>query len=478
MELQVNHDDSGNLLSRTVEFTWIDWTKREHQVWREEFNLIASSKMSCFSGRSLKTKVERVVSKREKEMRTRYPPPKNLLILRTAQLVLVPHLHQNRYPGMTRLARFEASEDGKAWLKRQEFLKPFLNEALDTLWWNPEEDQKAATADLSKRTAEERAAMETIADWVDTSQQSVYDIAEKDLIAGTNEDVLPRTSRDVIYLGVDKNQKVVLFRWRGAMEVLLGKAILTKFPQDRDTFAKYQPCPAGDFARHPLNAEWLRRNEQFDMMKTPGACQGVWHFGVGEEIGKGPKSVRLKTDSVLGIEKMKSEDGSNGRKADPDLVRIRDQMMMEGVFPPVTRATMFVHGILDPVQLKKQQAAMQQLKQIGGVMTVPDEAYSIRGVLKDVKTESHRDTGDVVPDLALLCVFGDAKGKIPLIDHLAGPDVNYTQAVTSVLQNWGQDCHSKRATYLLSRGERRGILRIGGTAPVDTRSSTHSARWL
>ncbi len=80
----------------------------------------------------------------------------------------------------------------------------------------------------------------------------------------------------------------------------------------------------------------------------------------------------------------------NWRQGDPDLVSVRDQTMTVGVFPPVTKARMFVSGILGRDKLQKQRAAMDQLKHIGGVMTTSDEGYNIRGGLKDVKTESHK----------------------------------------------------------------------------------------
>lgn len=119
-----------------------------------------------------------------------------------------------------------------------------------------------------------------------------------------------------------------------------------------------------------------------------------------DDIGEGPDSVRPKADFILGKVKEKSACGKDGDKRDTDLVSVRNQMMTEGLFASVTKATTFVHGILDPDQLQKQQVAMQQLQR--GVMTTPDEGYSIKGVLKDVKTESHWDTSDVPGGLALL----------------------------------------------------------------------------
>lgn len=258
-----------------------------------------------------------------------------------------------------------------------------------------------------RKPPEEEAAMQPITGWMHLSQKSIYDLAEWDLIAGSNEDILPRTPRNLIHLGIDKKHKTVLFRWPGAIEALLGEETLTGFLEDLDTFAKYQPCPAEDFQRHALDARWLRENPRFDQQRITSACQGVWHFGVADDIGEGPDSVRPKADFILGKVKEKSACD----KGDTDLVSVRDQMMTEGLFAPVTKATTFVHAILDPDQFQKQQVAMQQLQHIGGVMTTPDEGYSIEGVLKGVKTESHWDTSDVPGGLALLTGFGIKTGK-------------------------------------------------------------------
>jgi len=108
-----NREDSVDLLSQTFEFARVDWQKREHEVWGGKSILVASDQMSCARDGPLNKKVERLISEREKQQRTRYPPSEDLIKFRMAQLLLVPHVHVKRYKGISKLARFEDSKDEK-----------------------------------------------------------------------------------------------------------------------------------------------------------------------------------------------------------------------------------------------------------------------------------------------------------------------------------------------------------------------------
>jgi len=167
-----NRDDSGDLLSQKIEFTWVDWQRREHKVWREEFNLVASDQMSWVRDGPPTKKVERLISEREKQQRPRLPPSEDLINFRTAQLLLVPHVHVKRDKGISKPARFQDSKDGKAGRKRKKFLSPFFKEDLNSLCFNSE-DQAATAADLLRRTPEEEAAMQAITGWMHLSQKWV-----------------------------------------------------------------------------------------------------------------------------------------------------------------------------------------------------------------------------------------------------------------------------------------------------------------
>ena len=75
-------------------------------------------------------------------------------------------------------------------------------------------------------------------------------------------------------------------------------------------------------------------------------------------------------------------------------MRIRDEIMSaEGVFCPVTRAVQLVQAILDSGLLAAQQRVIRHFPdQV--IRNTEDEAYSIRVVLVNTRTDSHMDASD------------------------------------------------------------------------------------
>ena len=87
-------------------------------------------------------------------------------------------------------------------------------------------------------------AMETIESSYAQNSKTPFEARDRDEIAGSDPAILRPVTRKVIYLAVDKNMKVLLFRWSGAMVQIFGKGFTKKAAEQLKSFAEYDPCPA------------------------------------------------------------------------------------------------------------------------------------------------------------------------------------------------------------------------------------------
>lgn len=249
---------------------------------------------------------------------------------------------------------------------------------------------------------EEQAMQDIQKAWHPRETRTEFEQYDRDDLASTDQSILARVPDDVIYLLVDTDDKVLAFRWENALQWLYGQAFVDKAAEHITKYVSHQAPHKPQKARHALDRHWCRVNPQFDMdnAKTyPGAAHGVYHFGCGGVMGHRSEPPIIKADSG----------GNPGTEKYPEIARIRNEMMKEGVFHYITKAHVLIHTIIDPVLLNENVAVMEHYPHVAQP-TVRKDPYSLHALLVDVCTTDHLDKSDWVRGLALMSTFGQFTG--------------------------------------------------------------------
>ena len=339
-------------------------------------------------------------------------PPEHLVWFRMAQYVSEP---ADKNSTITKLDKYLESKTGKARKNRSLIYKANWHKALDSLW-----RKQDTWADVEKEWLES-SMQETVAKLkAEYTPQfpTPFEQYERDLKAHGDRTILEYIPDDVIYLLVDSEDKVQAFRWQAALQWMYNDELVAKAAESFAKYAAHEPPKEPGLRRQAMDAHWARENPQFakeNASQYPGACRGVYHFGVGEE--QGHNCLKIKSDS--GGE----PESSRYKNEKPDIRRIREEMMYEGVMPAITAGHMLIQMILDPQLLEDQQKVMSYFPDKQS-KTVPKDPYSLIALLCDVMTTDHLDDDDWERGFAIMSAFGDFTGG-PLCLRQVGRQMSF-----------------------------------------------------
>ena len=245
--------------------------------------------------------------------------------------------------------------------------------------------------------------MKTIADiWNPrkATKRSQYEQFDRDEVAAADPSIFVPIPDDVIHIITDCGGIVLSFRWPKALQWFFGDDLVEKTAEHIEEYAQHHQPTFPDQARHAMNPYWCRKHPEFQQKagnregKVP---LGVFHFGCGGEVGKGNKKPMTKPDS-------------KDDKLKPEVIRLREEMMREGVMPWITRAHKLVQGILDPELLTAQMEVMRHYDSELTRPTIDEDPFPLCAVLVNPLTTDHRDLSDMRNGMALMTTTGDFGG--------------------------------------------------------------------
>ncbi|KAL8784963.1 MAG: hypothetical protein Q9195_008829 [Heterodermia aff. obscurata] len=377
-------------------FPWTDPRGVVTTVVREQVSASGESS-STLDSSDVARRVELAVDKAMASDPKREQPPKDLVMFRMAQKMLQPHPHKNRRKGMTQLAGHQNSKGGHSNKNKAKFSKAYY-EALDGLW-RRDDTWPAVQAEYDARSQEVEGTMESIADiWNPrkATKRSQYEQFDRDEVAAADPSILIRIPDDIIHIITDCDGKVLCFRWPKALQWFFGDDLVEKTAEHIELYSRHHQPKFPDQGRHAMNPYWCRKHPGFQQNardKKSKARLGVFHFGCGGEIGKSDEKPMTKPDS-------------KDEKLKPEVIRVREEMMREGVMPWITRAHKFVQGILDPELLAAQMAIMQHYEPELTRLTIEGDPFPLLAVLVNPLTTDHRDLSDLRNGMALMTTAG------------------------------------------------------------------------
>ena len=232
------------------------------------------------------------------------------------------------------------------------------------------------------------------------TKRSQHEQFERDEVAAADSSILVPVPDNVIHITTDRDGKVLSFCWPKALQWFFGDDLVEMMAEHIEEYARHQQPKFPDRARHAMNPYWCRKNPDFQQTVTDKKAKmrlGVFHFGCGGEIGKKNAKPMTKPDS-------------KDDKLKPEVIRLREEMMREGVMPWITRAHKLVQGILDPELLAAQMEVMQHYESELTRPTIEGDPFSLCAILVNPLTTDHRDQSDRRNGLALMVPAGPFKG--------------------------------------------------------------------
>ena len=351
---------------------------------------------------SVAKRVEECVTKAMEADSSTRKPPMDLIDFLMAQKLLRPSTVRDHQP---RLYQYLATGTAKIGKAKSKVFPPVYHEAIDNL--RTEKTDWAAVREELKACSEKvKKAMDDIKKtWRPKSQVSPFEQYDRDQKAAKDDDILSPIPDDVIYILVDSENEVLTFPWHVALQWFYGKDFNEIASTSIQTYQKHEPPFMPLATRHVMHAKWLRDHPEFDHDQTPGASCGTYYFGIGGEQGHNFKGLKPKRDSAgHAWERRHKNQGAR------EILRLREEMLMLGFMPTVTRAHMFVQEILDPKLFNKQQQVMSSYSDDMATKTCFDEPYSLKAMLIDTLTTDHVDADDWVRGFAMMSTFGWFEG--------------------------------------------------------------------
>ena len=229
-------------------------------------------------------------------------------------------------------------------------------------------------------------------------KRSQYEQFDRDEVAAADPSILIPVPDDVIHILTDCNGQVLSFRWPKALQWFFGDDFVEKTAEHIEVYAQHRRPKYPDRGRHAMNAYWCRKHPEFQQKKRNQRVKlGVFHFGCGGVEGHKDKPPMTKPDS-------------RDDKFKPEVIRLREEMMREGVMPWITKAHKIVQGILDPGLLAAQMEIMQHYDAELTRPTMEGDPFPLCAILVNPLTTDHRDQSDLKNGFALMCSVGDFAG--------------------------------------------------------------------
>ena len=232
------------------------------------------------------------------------------------------------------------------------------------------------------------------------TKRSQYEQFDRDEVAAADPSILIPVPNDVIHITIDCDGRVLTFRWPKALQWFFGDDLVEKTAEHIGEYARHHQPKFPDPGRHAMNPYWCRKHPDFQPKnrgKNAKVPLGVFHFGCGGEQGKPYQKPMTKPDS-------------KDDRLKPEVIRLREEMMREGVVPWITRAHKFVQGILDPELLAAQMEVVRRYEAELRRPTIEEDPFALRAILVNALTTDHRDQSDWIKGIALMLPAGDFTG--------------------------------------------------------------------
>ena len=229
-------------------------------------------------------------------------------------------------------------------------------------------------------------------------KRSQYEQFDRDEIAAEDPSILIRVPDGVIHILTDCNGDVLTFCWPKALQWFFGDDLVEKTAEHIELYARHHKPEFPDQGRHAMNPYWCRKHPEYQpkgRKKEGKVPLGVYNFGCGGVTGHKTAKPTIKPDS------------KNDKK--PEVIRLREEMMREGVMPWITKTHKFVQGILDPGLLAAQMKVMQHYDSELTRPTIEGDPFPLRAILVNPLTTDHRDKSDLSNGFALMTTTGSFK---------------------------------------------------------------------
>ena len=234
-----------------------------------------------------------------------------------------------------------------------------------------------------------------------------YRQCDRDSAAAADPTIFEMVADQDLVLVLDRNNELISFCASKAVQKLFSEKVLEDIYTCFDIYTYHQAIPTPDPTRHPLQAEFLRENPQYDCRaaedKDLAKC-GVEHYGCRESIGD-PHGEHIYPTK-----------GNSMRYWRSDMINTQIYPKLQrGPWRVLTEAACFFFKPLMPALYDDYIGVCQGVNKYTRMDTMAEgEPFTLRALLVNLSTEDHTDSKDCRYGIAALTPFGNFEGTLPL----------------------------------------------------------------